>query len=75
MGKSILELFQTEQLTFVDNGKTETAQQHFAVRNSKDIKTTPKSLLLYPAFKARDLIQKVTSRREKKLFLKKKQEV
>ena len=45
MGKSIIELFQNQKLSFTDNGKVETAQAHFAIRNSKDIDNEAKRIV------------------------------
>lgn len=69
MGKSIIDLFKTETFSFKDNGKTETAETHFAIRNSKEVRTEPKNPLLLPAFKLRDGIQKITSRRDRETLL------
>lgn len=65
MGKSILELFQTQQISFKDNGKVETAQKHFAIRNSKDIDNEPSNPLLVPAFKLQRGIRKKLSVKDK----------
>jgi hypothetical protein len=58
MGKSILELFKTETLL---GGIT--AEEKYAIRDSKDIPSEPNNKLLFPAFKLRDKIEKSTSRR------------
>jgi hypothetical protein len=65
MGKSILELFQSQQISFKDNGKVETAQKHFAIRNSKDIDNEPSNPLLVPAFKLQRGIRKKLSVKDK----------
>ena len=65
MGKSILELFQTQQISFKDNGKVETAQNHFAIRNSKDIENEPSNPLLIPSFKLQRGIRKKLSIRDR----------
>jgi hypothetical protein len=65
MGKSILELFQTQQISFKDNGKVETAQNHFAIRNSKDIDNEPSNPVLVPAFKLQKGIRKNLSVKDK----------
>jgi hypothetical protein len=65
MGKSILELFQTQQIPFKDNGKVETAQNHFAIRNSKDIENEPSNPLLIPSFKLQRGIRKKLSIRDR----------
>lgn len=58
MAKTILQLFQTETLS---GGIT--AEEKYAIRNSKDIPSEPNNKLLFPAFKLRDKIEKATSRR------------
>lgn len=64
MGRAIIDLFKSEQLTFPD-GSTNTAQNYYAIRDSKDLKDEPSNKLLLPAFRLRDKIQKLTSRRTK----------
>lgn len=63
MAKTILELFQNEQLTFKDNGKIETAEVHYAIRDiKKDIETQSKNgILNATAFKAQNLLRKKLS--------------
>lgn len=65
MGKSILELFQSEQISFKDTGTVETAQKHFAIRNSKDIDNEPSNPLLIPSFKLQKVIRKKLSIKDK----------
>jgi hypothetical protein len=65
MGKSIIELFQNQKLSFSDNGKVETAQAHFAIRNSKDIDNEPSNPLLIPSFKLQKVIRKKLSIRDR----------
>lgn len=60
MAKSILELFQKEKLSFPD-GKVETAQQHYAIRNSKEIEAQSKNPLLFLSFKAQKQLKRAFS--------------
>jgi hypothetical protein len=69
MGKSILELFQTQQIPFKDTGTVETAQKHFAIRNSKDIDNEPSNPLLVPAFKLQKGIRKKLSVKDRETRL------
>jgi hypothetical protein len=69
MAQTILELFKSKNIGTGIPLAPISAEEKYAVRNSKDIPTEPKNPLLKPAFKLRDAIQKRTSRRDRETLL------